>query len=277
MKGGATIVSISVLFPVHKSHEYLEEALQSICRQSFQDWDLLFLDNSDQGIAEKVWNLDQRIRYVRLNSEFGLAESLNAGISLSNSKYLARMDFDDISLPDRLKTQFAFLEANPQIDVLGTCIRFIGNQINPKEQLNIEICRPVKHSELESFLLLKNPFFHPTVMFRRESIIKHQLFYDSRFNSAEDLELWTRCAKKVKFGNINEVHLLYRTHQNQYSRLDGERSRYLAHKILLKYSVLQFTNSDIAKAPILKAVKHHIFGVLRNIRGSRARKFEKFN
>lgn len=228
---------VTVLFPVHRESPYLMEALASVLNQDFDDFEVLFLDNSELGLPKHLWNFDKRVKYVKLPANYGLSETLNYGIRNATSKYLIRMDFDDISMPSRISRQVNFMENNTEIDISGTGIRVIENFSSKATSGDVDLFRPIDWREITTYLLNKNPLFHPTVIMRRETLLKFDLFYNPKYDAAEDLELWMRASHKIKISNLGEVLLSYRLHENQFSREDGINSRFQSAKIRARHSL----------------------------------------
>jgi glycosyltransferase involved in cell wall biosynthesis len=248
------VPAISVLLPVHKVNPFLQEALDSILTQTFEDFELLFLDNSVDGVTEHVWNIDPRILHVKLSGKFGLSESLNAGMEIAKGKYLARMDFDDVSLPDRFQRQFDFLETNPWIAIAGGGIEIIGAEIDLNATPGQLMYRPSSSEEILYFLLNKNPLFHPTVMMRTSSMKKNKLFYNKKYDAAEDLELWVRASHKVAISNLSDVVLKYRLHSNQFSREDGTNSQYQASIARMRHALWMATHKRKKRLSSIKTL-----------------------
>ena len=190
--------------PVYNTREdYLREAIDSILRQTFTDFEFIIVnDGSTNPAVEKTIKSysDTRIRYFKTPNA-GIANALNYGIRKASGEFIARMDSDDISLPARFEKQVAFLDSNPDISIVGT-----DAAVFPADGFLRYDARP---GYLD--VMRQCPFAHPTVMWRRQDFIKHGLFYNSE-HVAEDLELWSRAAKDVRFANIQEVLLKYRMH-----------------------------------------------------------------
>lgn len=180
---------------------------------------------------------DERIKYHKLPEELGLAETLNYAMAVAGGKYLARMDYDDVALPSRISEQVKFMEENPEIAISGTFISIIGDSIDKKVLPGEIVKRAVVHEEIELKLLTNNAFFHPTVIFRLSEMRKKALRYQAKYNSAEDLDLWIRASRVVRLANLEKVLLQYRLHPNQYSRLDGETSSYIANKVRIFHTL----------------------------------------
>lgn len=216
---------VSVLFPVHKPNPFLEIAVQSLLEQTYSNTEILFLDNSQEGIAENYWNKSSKIRHIKLPANFGLSETLNAGINESRGAFLLRMDYDDICSPNRIYEQVKYMQAHPEIGICGSFAEVIGEDIDSSVIPGEIIRRPTDPDSIIEYLLYKNPLLHPTVLMRSSMIAKHNLLYRKKFDSAEDLDLWARCATKFSLGNIELPLIQYRIHESQYSRIDGLNSQ----------------------------------------------------
>lgn len=206
-------IMISVLMPVFNGDKYLAEAIDSILNQSFCDFELLIL--LEHGSNEESRRIiagytDDRIRVIENHERLGLPLSLNKGIDLARGKYIARMDSDDVSTQNRLKTQYEFLEKHPEISLCGSSIR-----INGKGRK-----MPVFESKeaIRFGLYFGNTFNHPTVMWRKDDFVKLNLYYKN-IPQSEDYELWTRVVGSLVAVNLNSVLLHYRVHNRNKSAL----------------------------------------------------------
>ena len=199
---------ITVLLPVYNGEAYLGDAIDSILEQTYSNFELLIINDGSTDATEKIIQryTDPRIRYIKNERNIKLIETLNKGIELVYGEYIARMDADDISLPERLQRQFDFMESNAEIAVCGTDYQILGSEDIYQN--------PGQHHEIMVALLQGSAIAHPTAMFRTEEIKKHAYFYDPAFLHAEDYELWYRIGQQSKLANINEVLLLYRKHDN---------------------------------------------------------------
>lgn len=197
---------ISVVMSVYKRYTYLKESIESILNQTFQNFELIIVvekSEKQEEINQFIKKIkDKRIIIINNKEKLGFAESLNIGIKNSKGKYIARMDDDDISLPERLEKQYIFLESNPSIDILGTAVKQFMN----KNDIYYPETDPEK---IKAFTLINNQMFHPTIMMRKEIIKKYSLYYDPNYKT-EDAELWSRAVKWVKMSNLKEVLLYYR-------------------------------------------------------------------
>jgi len=202
--------TVTVGIPFHKSTDslQLESAIKSILNQSRKpDVVHLIQDGEISQELEEVVNQFQGsiIERITFQENHGLAYVLNSSINKTDTKYYARMDADDIALPNRLLKQLDFLESNPDIDILGSWTIDINNHDN---ELSIRKV-PTNDKHIKKFIWTC-PLIHPTVVFRISSIKKTEL-YNSNLQRRQDYEFWFRCVKAgMKFANIPEPLLKYR-------------------------------------------------------------------
>ncbi|MGZ3790552.1 MAG: glycosyltransferase [Bacteriovorax sp.] len=202
---------ISVIMPVYLRNEYLLPAIASILNQSFKEFEFIIVANN---CSDELWNdlleikekfKDERIRLFR--TLIGqISFNLNYAVNESRSELMARMDADDISHPERLQTQYDFMLQNSNVAVVGSCIDIInkeGKKISSQS-------RPMADKAIRNSLPFKNPFCHPSVMFRKSAFVKHSGYLGGRYS--EDYYLWLRMArdKDIVFGNIQRPLLQYR-------------------------------------------------------------------
>jgi glycosyltransferase involved in cell wall biosynthesis len=202
---------VTVLMPVYNAAPYLNEAIDSILRQSFKNFEFLIINDGSTDNSEDIILAykDERIRYFKNEGNIKLIATLNKGIALSNGKYIARMDADDFALPHRLERQFSFLEKNQNIIVAGSWYSYIGD-IQRTTQY------PILHEEIKIEMLYRCPICHPSVMWRVNNEVKVRFCAD--YLHAEDYDLWSRLIVLGDIANIPEVLLNYRVHQESVSR-----------------------------------------------------------
>lgn len=197
---------ISVIMPVYNTdEEYLREAIESILNQSFYDFEFIIINDGSKNNAEEVIlsYKDERIKYVINEQNLGLIKTLNKGLKLAQGEYIARMDADDISLPERLLKQADFLDKNPEVGVLGTWFECFPRKRIMKSNIdNKEI--------VECLLAMHNDLGHPTVMIKNSLVKNIDLQYDENAIYVEDYALWLSLINKTKFANIPEILLMYR-------------------------------------------------------------------
>lgn len=234
---------VTVLMSVFNGERYLKEAIDSILNQTFTDFEFLIINDSSTDKSRDIITQydDSRIILVDNETNLGLTKSLNKGIDLTRGEYIARMDSDDISLPDRLAKQVKFMDANPDIGVCGTWIQSIGLD-NEKV-----ISFPTDPAAIHCALIFQNPLIHPSVLVNNKLLKSHNLNYNQNFLKAQDYELWTRCCQFFHLANLNEVLLQYRYHTGQITsknRVEQQGYAELARKQLLERLGLNITKED---------------------------------
>lgn len=223
---------VSVLLPVYNAEKYLAEAIQSILDQSYQNFEFLIIDDGSVDrsvdIASTFGQDDQRIRLMRHSINQGLVAALNLGLDLAQGDYIARMDADDISLPDRLERQVEYMETHPETGVLGCNIQYMDENGNLVYLPDFSF-----HGDLAIRwnLFFINPFSHPAVMMRKSIIDRYKLRYDPRAEHVEDYEYWGRFLHVSKGENLNDILLHYRLHQDSICYHHGGVQNKLAAQI----------------------------------------------
>lgn len=208
---------VTVLMTVHNGLPYLSQAIESVLDQTFGDFEFLVIDDAstDNSVACIRSYEDSRIRLVCNERNLGQACSLNKGLELSRGAYVARLDQDDVCLPDRLRRQVSFLEQRPDVAVVGTWgyrVDSLGHKID------LWCGRVEDYGIFLALLLLgKCPVWHPSVMFRRDVVLEIG-GYDESFAPAEDFDLWVKLALcRYGAGAITEPLVMYRIHAGQQS------------------------------------------------------------
>jgi len=196
-----TAPTVSVLMSIYERTDYIQEAVRSILNQTFSDFEFIIVVEHSP-FKEQICNElkkfnDERIVVVSNKTKLGFSASLNVGLEIARGKYIARMDDDDISMPDRFEKQVRFLDTHPDITMVGSWIQIFGREHKEEH-------RPESHEELMVWAIKENPMFHPTVMIRKADIDLHGFIYDPEWLT-EDYDLWMRMMEKCKFANIPEV------------------------------------------------------------------------
>ena len=203
--------SISVIMGVHNGAKYLRGAIDSILNQAFADFEFLIVNDASTDESTSILSsyADQRIKIINNSENLGLTKSLNKGLAIAQGEYIARMDADDISLPERFEVQKKFLDESPKIAVVGSATIIIDD--NNKESGSKT---PVTDPDLLKFYVqLKNQLTHSSVMFRKNVILEIG-GYDESVKYAQDYDLWSRLLhKKIMLSNIEKPLLKYRFHQ----------------------------------------------------------------
>lgn len=187
--------------PVYNDETYVSLAINSILEQTYQDYELIIIDDGSTDNSLKVIKSyrDPRIRVIKNKINQKLPTTLNTGIEVAKGEYIARMDANDISYKDRFALQIEFMEKHTDIGVCGTNFRTVD------ESGNVLLDKLWKKSNhpLEWDLLWENPIGHTTVMLRMSIIDKYNFRYRKIY--AEDGDLWCRMATRTRLGRINKV------------------------------------------------------------------------
>lgn len=207
------MVRVSVIFPVYNGAKYIRTSVRSILEQSFREFELLLINDGSTDETPDILKefTDPRIRIINNKKNSGLIFSLNRGISEAKGEYLARMDADDESLPNRFAEQVRFLDLHKDVDICGTLMTcFITDRIYQHRYFNSE--------DVGAALVFTNPIVHPSVMMRRSIFTEESVQYNSNYPHAEDYAMWVQLVGKHKFAILNSVLIRYGAHDDQMSR-----------------------------------------------------------
>lgn len=229
---------ISVLMAVHNGQRFLLEAIESILAQTYAEFEFLIINDGSKDrsadIIASYAETDKRIRLIDNKKKLGLTKSLNKGLSVAVGEYIARMDADDISLPARFEKQVAYLDARPDIWVVGGQVEFIDEKGN-REKAHLY---PVDKQLLRWNALLNGPtVIHPSVMMRREKLSRVGN-YPEDCKLAQDAALWRRfyMISNLPISNLNDAILLYRRHSGSL----GDVARTEQVKTVIRYQTLLY-------------------------------------
>lgn len=212
---------VSVVLPVYNGEKFIRQSVISILDQDYTNLELILVDDGSTDQTRVLYTSinDERLRVTRFENNKGLIDALNTGIAKSTGKYIARMDSDDISFPNRISEQVRFMEKNPQVGVLGSS--FIIDRNGKKRQ------RPVTtgSDRIKANFLFRNALNHPTVMLRKKIIEVSNCAYRSTALHAEDLDLWIRLSPFTEFDNLEHALVMYRSHSEQVSVLQAQKQK----------------------------------------------------
>ncbi len=198
-------IKISVVMAVYNAEKYLREAIESILNQTFADFEFIIVNDGSKDKSLEIIKSFNDESIVLINQENkGLPIALNKGIDNSRSDIIARMDADDISLPDRFQIQYNFLNQNPDYIAVGSNAVIID--INGDYVFTSS--KRITDEEIKK-RLPESPFIHPTVMFKKKFFI-HAGKYSEFMLKGQDTVLFNRMAKYGKFCNMNEPLIKYR-------------------------------------------------------------------
>ncbi|MEN5231838.1 glycosyltransferase [Sphingobacterium faecium] len=221
------IPAVSIYMTSYNEERHIQECIISILGQSFENFELIIVDDgsTDRTINKIESFKDKRIKLYANSHNY--IESLNLATSLSKGKYLAKMDADDIMMPDRLLIQYNYLEFNNTIDILAGGMQFFGT-------INTEYIPIVKEKDItKNNFSQDNIIAHPTVMIRKSSVQNLiPNLYDEEFKYAEDYKLWLELLDiGLKFDIIPDILIKYRTSNKQTSFVKKEEQVKVTAKI----------------------------------------------
>ena len=228
---------LSVILPVFNCGRYLAKSIESLLTQSFADFELIIIDDgsTDQtrNVITDYCSKDSRIQPVLFDTNQGLINALNRGLTLARGQFIGRQDGDDWSHPHRLQRQVLFLDSHPEIGVVGTA----GNIINAE---GVMVEKAIRHdvetdAQIRFRHLFNTAFMHPTLIFRRELIDKYHLRYDPACPHAEDYDLAIRMLEHTRGYVLLESLYDYRQHGESVSHVFPSVQAEVAYKISNRY------------------------------------------
>lgn len=266
---------VSVVLPVYNAALYLSEAIQSILNQTYSNFELIIIDDASTDnswiIITQFAQQDKRIRTFRNERNLKLSKTLNLGIEHASGIYIARMDADDISLPDRLEKQVAYMNMHPEVGISGGSMEIMRatGDVFAKRTYHLN------DQDIRSHIFRYSPYSHPLIIMRK-TILNKVGGYRDEYNPAEDYELYFRIGAVSKFGNLSDTLLKYRvvdksmttgsTRKMELKTIDirnmySKDAHYGYSLIDRAYSIAQLLSIYI----IPSSLKIYIFNFLRNI------------
>lgn len=238
---------VSILLPVYNCESFVLDAVYSVIRQTYKNIELIIIDDgsTDDTAVKLSTIIDGRMKYYRNNRNLGLSAALNRGVSLCNGEFIARLDADDICLPDRISLQVSFLANHPEYIMVGGSARCIdalgndtGNHMHPKSENRL----------IKAALFFSCPMIHPTIMIRSSTLRLSGLNYRLDVRQAEDYVLYAELMKFGSFGNLKASLIKYRIHTSG-SRITSDtnnadivQGRMIAWRLLLAELQLETTD-----------------------------------
>ncbi len=263
---------ISVIMPVYNTAPFLKEAIESVLQQTENNFELIIINDASTDQSKEVISsiLDPRIRLINNEKNLGLAVSLNKGIRAATGKYIARMDGDDVALPNRFEEQLQTIKsADRKSVVCSTCLLIdeSGNKIGKWK----DDTKYISAKDIRNQLPNNNCIVHPSVFVRKD--VLSEFFYDPEQHESEDYDLWLRMASdEVQFLKIEQPLILHRIRkhsftrqrqQNVFFKLFRVKIVFLFHEIikgrinLFMLKTLIYAKLDIVKG-VFKVLKKRI-------------------
>lgn len=201
---------VSIIMPAYNAEKYIAEAIESVLSQTYSNWELIIADDfstdSTAKIVDSYKKKDERVKSIRMGKNSGPVIARNKAIEKSSGEYLAMLDADDVSLPDRLAKQVGFLEYNKDIDFVGSSAELIdenGKVVGKKT-------KPLTYEEIKFPILLQTQFIMSSVVLKKKAFIE-TCGFDNAYLYAEDYDMWTKLlALGKKCANIKVALIRYR-------------------------------------------------------------------
>ena len=239
---------VSLIMPLYNAEKYVEEAIESILSQTYTNFELILIDDiSTDSTMERVLKYkDGRIRIICNSSNQGIAFSRNRGLEMAQGEYIALMDDDDISLPERFAKQVAFLDSHPEIDFVGARYQNIDEDGIVLSEQKTAYHNP---SYIRALFLFQNIISNGEMMFRRERVMEKGIRYSDNQYGMEDFKFWIECSKWGNFYTLDDVVFRHRVHKasettKTKTNLQKERNQHRKH--LVRYS-MELSNLSLSE------------------------------
>ena len=227
---------ISVIMSNYNTpEEYLREAIESILNQTYKNFEFIIIDDcsTDNSLEIiKSYN-DERIVLIENEENIGLTKSINKGLAVAKGEYIARMDADDVSLPQRFEKQINYMNDHTELIVCGSSMELIGSWEG--KFLNKIVYRTLPEREVfRIFLLFGNHTNIPNnvAMFRHEKLLSNNVKYNENYIYAQDYRMWVECSKYGECYNLEDVLVLYRIHDGAVSSAKKQAQKECAKNIM---------------------------------------------
>lgn len=251
------MVRVSVLMPVYRTNEeYLREAISSILAQTYSDFEFLILDDcpeDDRELIVKSYK-DRRIKYLRNETNMGISESRNKLVDMARGEYLAVMDHDDVSLPERLEKQVNYLDAHPDVGVVGC-----WTDVFPD---NKGLYFPSDDFKIKSLMMNICAVVHPSSMLRKSVLIENKIRYEKEYSPAEDYKLWCNLVPYTNFYNLQEILFCYRDWKHNTSNTECKNMKFIT-SIIQAENYIKFPSLYSVFLKTRRVVKRlNLFGII---------------
>ena len=210
---------VTVGMAVYKGEKYIAEAISSVLAETYQNWELLLVNDCspDSSIEVAAAFTDPRIRVLNNETNLGLVDVRNKIMNEARGTYVAWLDQDDLTLPARLTTQVRFLEANPNYSLCGSWTKTRTESPDGSVQLTTKHL-PCSHDEVRAAMLFLNPIACNTVTLRRDDFMSHGFMFRPPFGNSLDYDLWSIASDELRMCNLPHALAIYRAHSNQTSQ-----------------------------------------------------------
>ncbi|HEX8357880.1 MAG TPA: glycosyltransferase, partial [Segetibacter sp.] len=203
---------VTVLMPVYNAEKYLHQAINSILNQTFTQFQFIIIDDCSTDSSVHILRSfnDSRIKFYQNSRNLGISETLNKGIQLAETELIARMDADDISLPERLQVQYDFFKENKEYALLSTAVQVI---LSDETLVRVDQFKSRYYYYNLNFICW---IYHPSVMFKRSAVTDVGMYSEQY---SEDFDLWWKISRKYKILHLPQVLVKYRISDNSLSHV----------------------------------------------------------
>lgn len=248
-----TTPTVSILMAAFNAASYIDASIQSVRDQDFQDWELIVVDDGSRDETAHILSRheadDPRIHRILNEENVGLPTSLNRAIKIARGRYIARLDADDIALPDRLTRQIAFLNANRDHVMVGANTY----RIDKTDAVIGRTEMPTSDAAIRARFLFENPFIHPTMMMRADLFTDPSIRYDESFETTQDWALWLACLDHGRVANLRDPVIWQRVHDGSIS--STKRSLQLKNSLRIQRAyVTKLLGEDFWDESLFKAI-----------------------
>lgn len=257
------VPAISVVLPAYNCERFIAKAIESVLYQTFADFEFIIINDGSTDRTEEIIRSfsDPRILYHFNHSNKGLVFTLNKGIDIARGGYIARMDGDDIALPERFKKQFDHLQLNKEVDILATVVTLIDENNNFCGHWSGDESH-INEKDIRKQLPKNNCIAHPTVMGKTEIFKRYR--YNQTQSQSEDYDLWLRMISSgVIIQKLPEPLLLHRILASSFTRSNKKNVFWKIGETQLRFAWQQLRKGE----PSLFASKAFIYGCLNTLKG----------
>lgn len=244
---------ITVLMPVYNGAKYLKETIDNVLSQTFRDFVFLIINDGSTDETELVIQSysDDRIKYLKNEANLGLVKTLNKGIDMVETEFLARMDADDLWVETKLEKQIEVLDRRPEIGICGTSIRKFGTY-------EADFIFPQNNEELKVGFLFYCCMSHPSVVFRMSFLKNTGLRYRPDYFPAEDYKMWVDALSSTQIYNIPEILVFYRQHDSQITQ-DSNKNQ-VDKSNVIRAELLNIISGSFSDMEVAFHLSHFIKG-----------------
>lgn len=252
---------VSVLMPVYNTkEEHLREAIDSILHQTFTDFEFLILNDAstDRNVERIIKSYDDdRIIYAVNDRNLGISDTRNRLIKMAKGEYLAVVDHNDISMPERFAEQVSWLDEHPETGIVSSMAKAISDD-GTVQLLDV----PERNEDIQKELFIRCCIRHPVCMIRKKVLVSWNVQYEKLYSPAEDYALFCRLIGKTEFYNLQKILLVYRNHQNNTSHL-RQKEMANATKVIQNFAKRENPEYwDFTLFEIYRKHRFHLFDII---------------